>query len=345
MIERIDLNWPREPDTEGYPEDFVQTVLDRRLPFDEEDPLVFHVLTTLGDFEAGEQDLKKVMAEGASLLPRSWADKRWGDEKSLIFARDVVAGDDNWLFTTPCNVFSGYHDRSKYNPAVCFHLSTVMRYAKKLAFRVHDLEPQYRLAEEMAGEPDLYDDEDYDFDEDMDDQDYRYDLGKAANVSEQIEAIAEVGTQTDAEAAVELTRLYARLCSAFRKTPHAFVRRDDPERLEIYESAYEFFPEVVQKFLYDDRDISEWLQDVFVDEIADQLVGNWKELFFAPDTPDPMAFPWILLVREGPERPELLVQGEIPLCEAAFYRDASQAWKPVGKTICKNGLSAFHRRR
>jgi hypothetical protein len=333
-VERIGRLWPEPPDTGNFPADYAKVVQNRLLPFDAEDPFIFHVLSTMGDHGEGEEELLQAMRDGGALLPRSWADERWGDKKSMIFARDAVAGDDDWLFTTPCNVFAVHHERARYNPAVAFRLSTVVKRAK-IAFRVHDLEPQYTQAEEMASDPhsEWFDEEDDPSEHESPDW---YEEEKAESVREQLEAVADVGTQYDVEDARALVLLYAEMLGSFRQkdSPLSIVPRDDPQALYLLESARPLFPEVVDKVLDGDDETMAWLNEIFVVDIADSLAIDWRDLFTAGAGP---VFPWRLMDAPSIKRPELLVQGTLPLCEAAFYRDGQGQWLPVPREVCAVG--------
>lgn len=327
MIERIGIQWPREVDVEGFPPEYAETVRARELPFDMEDPLIFHVLTTVDN----DAELLQIMSQGGALLPRSWANERWGDKKSMIFARDVAAGDDDYLFMTPCNTFSDVHDRGK-NPAVAFRLSYVLKRAK-VAFRVHDLEPQYKQVEESLVNADAigwgYDDE-YDWDTGMDEQDERFEEESAETVREQLEALADCGTQYDSEKAVALTLLYADICGLFRQEG-MWVPEDDYDRVRIFKAARPLFPDCIHEYLVGE---AEWAQELFIERQVDALTESWEKLFMAPGVMVP-SFPSRLLAVPGFERPELLVQGELDLCDAAFYRTEEGAWLPVPAWVCE----------
>jgi hypothetical protein len=332
-VERIGRLWPRPVDTSGAPAHYIEILRNRLLPFDMEDPFVFHVLSTVGQHGGGEQELLQIMRDGGALLPRSWAEERWGDKKSMIFARDAVAGDDDWLFTTPCNVFAVHHERALFNPAVAYRLSTVAEH--KIAFRVHDLEPQYRQAEQLASDP-----HSEWFDEEDDPSEYEspdwYEEEKAESVREQLETVAEIGTQHEAEAARGLVLLYAEMLGSFRQkdSPLSIVSREDPQALYLMESAWPLFPEVVQLVLDSDEETMAWLDGIFVADIADSLAIDWRDLFRAGAGP---VFPWRLMDAPSIKRPELLVQGTLPLCDAAYYRDGQGQWLPVPDDVCAAG--------
>jgi hypothetical protein len=329
VVERIGIRWPNGPDVSGFMPDYADVVRHRQLPFDMEDPLIFHVLTTLSSGD----ELLQVMRDGGSLMPASWAEERWGDQVGMIFARDRIAGDDEYLFTTPCNVFAEHHEKAKNNPAVAFRLSYVAAAAKKVAFRVHDLEPPYREAELLVGADSIGLDED-EYDEMSPDElqaEHEEDIAMA--VEEQLRAIAECGTQYDAEDALKLTHLYARVVGSFRQES-MWVAADDPERVRIFRAAQGLFPECIREA----EDDLEWAQDLFIERQVDSLVGSWEDLFGNPAKPLPN-FPTRLLTAPSFERPELMVQGSLSLCEAAFYRDEADAWRPVPEEVCLSGRS------
>lgn len=332
MIERISQSWPNDPDLSGLDPDYAAVVMDRRLPYSADDPLIFHVLTTID----ADYELLDIMRQGGSLLPRSWADERWGDQKSMIFARDATAGDDDYLFTTPGNVFSTHHERAS-RPAVAFHLSYILKQAKQLGFRVHDLEGHYKQVEErLAGEPYMFDDFEYDFDTAMDAQEDRYEAMVAESVREQLEAVADCGTQYGFDAAAQLTRLYNELLGAFRDRGTSMVSADDPEAMAIYRDALPLFPECILDYMDGQND---WVDELMVEREVADLAENWKALFREGSRP----FPYRLLF--GTPRPELLVQGQLALCEAAFFRDDEGAWLPVPYEICVQGREWYPERR
>jgi hypothetical protein len=325
--ERIGLGWPREVDLEGFSPEYAELAPLKRIPFDMKDPLIFHVLTTLRT----ERALLNIMRDGGSLMPAAWADERWGDEKSMIFARDRVAGDDEYLFTTPCNVFSAHDSRARFHPAVAFRLSYVQRAAKGIAFRVHDLEPQYKQAEELVGQVEFnseFDDDEWD---ELSEEEQRemYEQDVASTVSQELEDISDCGTQYDKRAAVALTKLYARVIGSFRYDT-TWVPEDDPLRLSLYKKARGLFPDCI---LEED---TTWAEESFVGPQIAQLKESWGNLFGAPGTPLPV-FPSRLLSSPAQERPELLVRGSLALCEAAFYRDARGAWRRVPHEVCEEG--------
>jgi len=327
MVERIGIRWPHEPDVSGFRPDYADVVRHRQLPFDMKDPLIFHVLTTL----SGGDELLQIMRDGGSLMPASEAEERWGDESSMIFARDRIAGDNEYLFTTPCNVFAEHHEKARSNPAVAFRLNYVASVAKGMAFRVHDLEPSYKEAELLVSDPDSLgiDEEEW---EDMSPEELQgqFEEEIAVAVEEQLKAIAECGTQYDTEAALQLTHLYAQLMGSFRQES-MWVPADDPERVRIFSEAEFLFPECILE-----QDDVEWARDLFIERQIESLVESWVDLFGDPVKPFPN-FPTRLLTAPSFERPELMVQGALSLCEAAFYRDQDGAWRSVPEEVCLSG--------
>jgi dGTP triphosphohydrolase len=251
----------------------------------------------------------------------------------LLFARDRIAGDDEYLFTTPCNVFSQHHDRARDNPAVAFRLSYVADVAEQVAFRVHDLKDMYKGAEGLVSDP-PQDDLDEDEWEQMTDEE-RNELHEeqiASAVAEQIQAIADCGTQYETGVAVELVQLYAQLVGGFR-TDATWVPNDDPERLRIYQRAQELFPEAL-------TDADDWAYELMIEGQVRQLREDWKYLFGDPEEMLP-SFPTRLLGEPSGKRPELLVGGSLSLCEASFYRDTQGAWRQVPEEVCLSGRKSW----
>ncbi len=158
----------------------------------------------------------------------------------------------------------------------------------------------------------------------------RYEEDIASIVEEQLRAIAECGTQYDSAAAVDLTKLYAQLVGSFRQHDGMWVPKDDPKRLYIFESAQMLFPDCILESDYS------WAEEMFVDRQVAELKESWDHLFGAPDHPLP-GFAARLLTSPASLRPELLVQGSLVLCEAAFYRDGRGAWRPVPAEVCEEG--------
>lgn len=333
--ERIGVEWPRQ--IEPHPDErpgYYETRLHRLLPFSSEEPLLFHVLTTLDQFAEGEEQLLQMMRRDVAIIPRSQAPQA----KSMMFARDIVAGDDLYVFTTPCNVFSGHEDRAKRNPAVAFDARWVAS-QRDVAFRVHDLEPAYKRAEmELAGDMETEIDLDDEYESLSEDERGNLYLEQreeqmAEAVREQLEAIAECGTQYDPEAAQALLLLYAKLCGAFRLPGKMFVPDDDRSRIAIYEHAVSLLPECIEEL---EEDGEHWATELFVEEIVDNLADDWKTLFGQPGT-HLATFPWQLLFSPNDRRPEILVRGSLPLCEARFYRDGEGRWLPVPMEVCEAG--------
>lgn len=323
-VERLDMHSPRLPDREGFTDAYYETLLARRIPFSMGDPFIFHVLTTVDD----GNELMQIMSEGGHLVPMARAAQRWGQVESLILPRDIVAGDDHYLFTTPCNVFSSQHERARYNPAVAFRLSYVLDQAKEVGFRVHDLEPQYKMAEQLAGPDELGLDEEEWEDLSPEELQARHEEDIAELVREQIEEIAACGTQYDFDAVESLVLLYAEVCGSFRDV-RGRVPEDDPRRMQIAEEARALFPECVQEVLSGDL---ETVRDLLIENEATRLAEDWSDLFL-----DLWGFPHQLLIVDSTKRPELLVDGELALCEAEFYRARDGGWYPVPEHVCRAG--------
>lgn len=333
--ERIDHRWPDGPDTDGFPKEYAEITRNRALPFDAEDPLIFHVLTSLDEYGEGEKEIFDAMRNGGALMPVSRVEKKWGEGRGMVFPRDEAAGDSDYLFMTPCNVTSGLGVDMRHRPAVAFRLSYIVERAE-IAFRVHDMEPSYKRVEDM-----LVGDSEYGYDDDEPgmsekEQETARDMYIAETVSEELQGVAECGTQWDAHDSLLLTNLYARMLSAFRDQRYGTIPNDTPERLEIFETASALFPECIREL---DDDSGHWSDEAFIREIVDNIAVGWDTLFIGPQMAL-FGFPHLLFNTIGAERPELLVKGDLPLCDAAFYRDGRQQWLRVPAEMCDAGRSA-----
>lgn len=314
----------------------------RKIPFAEDDPLVFHVLTSVSGYDDGEFALMDLMRDAASILPRAQAREKWGGGQGLIFPRDEIAGDDEYIFMTPCNVYtSGFHGEhgviAQKNPAVAFRLSYLLDVAEQVAFRVHDLEPQYRAAESMVNEDSLVDQ--IEWDEESDEIPTKLiEQLLADEVSEQIKAIAEFGTQYDMDAAAELIELYARFLGSFRDVGRSRVPEGD--LADFIRAVEKLVPDAVIEYW----DGSDYAEELMIDSEADTIASDWLRLFGGKDEVI-WGFPWALRDRNAVDRPEVMVKGELLLCEAAFYRNARGVWLPVPTDVCEAGKLTANRRR
>lgn len=314
----------------------------RKIPFSEEDPLIFHVLTSVPGYEEGESSLLRLMSEAAAILPRARAREKWGGGKGLIFARDEIAGDDEYIFMTPCNVYTsgfiGDHGLiAQRNPAVAFRLSQLIDSAEEIAFRVHDLEPQYRSAESMANTDVIVEGIEWG-DEDSDEIPMEViEQSLAEEVSEQIKALADFGTQYDTDLAVELIELYARFLGSFRDAGEPRVPKESLR--EFVEAVEALVPESVKEYW----DGSDYADDLMIGSEADTIAEDWLRLFGGRDEPI-WGFPWALRDRNAVDRPEVMVKGELLLCDAAFYRSARGVWLPVPAEVCQAGRLTANRR-
>lgn len=336
-VERIHYSWPRTPAEPTDTPEFTRILFERGLPFDAEDPLIFHVLTTLDENDSGEEQLLNAMRTGASLVPRVYIEEKWGSGKGMVFARDKAAGDDEYLFMTPCNIITGVGVDTRYRPAVAFRLSYVIQQTK-IAFRVHDLEPQYKAVEDrLVGESIGYNEDEEELTEkDEEDRKAIHEMYSAETVTDELQGVAECGTQYDPEDAAALTRLYAEICGGFRRDVGGAILADDPERLYIWESAMNLLPECIRELL---EDAEHWSDEAFIRDIIEGLEASWGKLFLGA-AKVMWGFPSELLHTVGSERPELMVKGDLPLCEAAFYRNADQGWVLVPLEVCEAGKAA-----
>ncbi|RLB36380.1 MAG: hypothetical protein DRH30_15030 [Deltaproteobacteria bacterium] len=335
--ERVSDRWPSPPDVDGFSKEYAEIVKNRQLPFDAEDPLIFHVLTSLDEHSEGEREILDAMKNGGILMPVSRVEEKWGGGRGMVFPRDEAAGDADYLFMTPCNVTSGLGVDMRYRPAVAFRLSYIVERAQ-VAFRVHDMEPSYKRVEQM-----LVDDPEFDFDDDTEmsekEQEAIRDEYIAETVSEELQGVAECGTQWDAGKSLLLTKLYAKMLSEFRNQRYGTIPDDNPARLEIFETAGGLFPDCISEIIKWGPGHGHWTADLFIGPVAEDLASGWESLFLGPPTAL-FGFPNLLFSTIGAERPEFLVKGELPLCDAAFYRDGQQQWLPVPAEVCDAGRGA-----
>jgi len=303
------------------------------LPFSEERPLLFHVLTTLPPGPLGQEQMLDLMEGGGTLMPRrmieadpegAWGGEDW--ESSLLFKRDRLAGDHRYAFFSPCNVYSkfdqqGYRDS---RPALAFDAWRIFD-EHGFAFRVRDLNADYVLVMEdhrIADEDE--DEEGCEFDE-------IYAVGDA---KVDLEEVAQAGTQFDDDAAADLLGLYAELCGAFRNwMPAQEVPQDDPHRLAIYAASRDLVPT-------DERHLEElarWAEEGSDAYLAvKRLIKAWQLRFGAPGA-DLYGFPSEI---EAATKPEVLVPGPVRLAQAAFYRDGYGRWQPLAGAAVGRGMAS-----
>lgn len=268
-------------------------------------------------------------------------------EGGMMFARDRAAGDDEYLFMTPCHPYSSHDSNAIRKPAVAFPLSYVIRRIQRLqgeeriAFRATDLEPYYKRAEINAEVGEHFESDELDEIEDDDERRRFLEEMSAEEVAEELGAVATCGTQWDEEDAIGLVYAYARLCGAFRgEREQNLVPVTDPERRRVYEAAERLFPDCILEHLGKGEGAETILNYYALDRIGDDLAQAWAELFGGP-TASLSPFPHQLLRSDRADRPELLVQAELPLCDAAFYRDGSTAWREVPEAYCREGRAAL----
>lgn len=140
MYQRGDINRPGNE--RGWrPEE-------RSLPFSFEHPLLFHELTTLPHGQEGEEIFKDLLLDNAVLTPLALRDEEaWlkfdKKNKGKIFSFDIAAGDDEYLFFTPCHPLNLGSPLIK--PAVAFDANLLVHEASRPGFRPTDLEKHYKL--------------------------------------------------------------------------------------------------------------------------------------------------------------------------------------------------------
>lgn len=261
------------------------------IPFDQEDPLCFHVLTTLGAGEPAERRLLQLAEEGAEIAPPSAVGAQWGEASAYagMRPRDIAAGDADYAFFTPLRPFhystTWGSDMSRY-PALAFRASVLQDYG--FAFRVVDLEPYYTIITNSINEDDLYEEEGpVDFEQVI-----------ADIASEDLVEVASCGTEEDAVAAMRLLRAYSD--SLLHNTPI------DPDLLPIDQCRY-----------------PEGMLPPALEEALDGVARTWR-VFAQRATHQP--FPDIVFHRDPPE---ILVPKPVPICLADWYRTPERTWEDL----------------
>jgi hypothetical protein len=336
---------PYPIDPEGMSPHYLSDAHLRGLPFDPtQSPLLFHVLTTVTAGPEGTEQLLDLIEDGGVLLPfaerESEGYRRWrqGEKASLLFGRDIAAGDDRYIFTTPCHPFSGRDDT--FRPAVIFDAKTVARNIP-IAFRPVDLEGAYRVLEPQDFDSD-YAMENIPEDEwaamSEAEQQRAAEQAAAESIQEALEVVVECGTQTDPDAAFALIELYWQTLTlentttrpASSQSVHRAVRKLRPPcELLVDADDADDFVEAAYAMGVQPNDLSEALHAI------DQA---WTRAFL-----NFHGFPRSLFHRQRDLRPEVLVEGPLPLSEALFYRDSGQRWMPIPDEVREAGRETRRR--
>lgn len=315
--------WP--VDETDMPQVAIEVAHNRGLPFSPTEPLLFHVLTSLPPHSDLARDL---IEEGAVLLPRvdiaAEAGRVWdvGAKSGLIFARDMAAGDDRYIFTTPSHPFSHYDGRTM--PAVAFSARHVARLAP-LAFRPIDFEAPYaRIESAVDVSENAYDA--YSVEEwDSMTEEARTRALEAANadaVAPALEFIAECGTQTDQAKVMGLIRLY-----------HDMLQSPEPA---VFHDAAQPLRPVLCELEDDDVAFDMGAMPNDVRYALQQIAGAWRDLFATTQS-----FPHSFFSRDRAARPEVLIDGGLMLAEALFYRDEQRQWLPVTDEMRQRAWAQF----
>lgn len=198
------------------------------LPINRERPLIFHELTTMPKGPEGEIVFKELVRRNVTLIPLSWRDEqdpnwmiRVDREIGTIFEWDKAAGDDRYLFYTPCHPLT-HHKR----PALAFDAETLLRMANHPGFRPHDLEGMYRNVMQILK-----------VDTDAEEN--------AHVINDELSASAEILTRHGFDPVLGLIRLYNELIFNFTELDH----NDLMEKID----------ELVQPLLH--RDTITWLRE------------------------------------------------------------------------------------
>jgi len=278
------------------------------VPFDADDPLVFHVLTTVPSGDRGERRFEQLVLEDAAIAPPDEAARVWGETsaQALMMPRDIEAGDDQWAFFTPLRPFhhsvASTQGSFARHPAVAYHQSTLERITRP-AFRVYDLEWAYARMTSMV---DPYNDVPYtdEYEDDDEPPPPNEEALQASAVSEELRAIAECGTQYDPRKASRILHLYA--LAASKRIPGR----------EALASAH-------AEDLLPRCDAHEWT--AVPEDVSGAIERAWGMLFTRHDH---YSAAEAVFHREPPE---VLVGCCVPLRDADFVRDGRGVWHPVDK--------------
>lgn len=302
----VDYRLLRNPDSEGT-----------TIPFSEERPLLFHVMTGLNSGPRGENDLMWMVKQGAALIPVDQSTRR----PSLIMEHDRAAGDGGYLFLTPLTTYTTpYSSATYFQPALAFDAIALWEASQHgFAFRVRDLEPFY-LSVQPTEVNELYppDVNEEELSESEQLVYYRAALADAAR--DDLGCIADAGTIWDKDDALDVLSIYTMLVAG-RITEQ-----------QAYEAALPLLPEQQLK-MYDDY------CPKAAEQFPDGLTDNWRELFESTD--EDILFH--LFRRRDALRPEVLYSGPIPLCCAALYRTSNGEWVRLPSDLCRVGARNWGR--
>lgn len=220
--------------------------------------------------------------------------KRTKKRNVQIFAFDIAAGDDKYLFFTPSHPL---HDdyQSSSRPAIAFDAQDLIIRATSPGFRPRDLEGHYKYAMRMLN-----------VDDDEEENVY--------SIEEELSAIAEILTRSGKKPVTELIRLYNDLVF------HLF---DDKDRPQIGRPTYprDLMKELDQIIQPDTHaDTVTWLlndRDIDIDP-GDEWVRaaeTWTN-----------KYPYI-----AAQPPEVVIDAPVPLGIGLFYRDIEGKWHPMNK--------------
>lgn len=282
-------------------------------PFSVRRPLLFHVLTAAPAGVPGERAALDLVSRGVALAPSAERGQR-----SMVYARDALAGDDEFLFFTPLDTFQG--DRSA-RPAFAFDAVSLWATSPRgFRFRVRDIEDVYARIEHGVDDgvvfDDLYESGELDEDEFHDLPDHEQqrilDEGKAALVQEDLQCASVEGTTiVDPERALEFLHLYA-----------AAFESDEPSP-ELQAAMWKLVPKLDYESLWD------WCPLANNALRESGIEHDWETLIEGHQPRD---------------TPEVLYPGRVPLCCAAFFRNAQGEWHFLDEyapDFCAEGREAW----
>lgn len=246
------------------------------VPFSASEPLLFHVLTGLPGGRAGDQALLDMVAAGVELAPPRHTER----SRQLMYPRDVVAGDDAYLFLSALNTFRIRFPSEGIEPALAFDAAALWDASEDgFAFRVHDSEGIYKSIEDTVEPWSVLPEDDGDEPPweswTEDEQKVYLEEQTAETCRESLECAAELGTQSDPEKAWELLALHVKLAAGLVAPEEGWPTARD---LTPDEPHYEECPEA-------------WA-----------LEEAWGQLFDR-DEPDLREAVWSVGVGHSPENP------------------------------------------
>ena len=286
------------------------------LPFSLEKPLLFHELSTVPPGTHGDEILEDLLNRRAVLSPLNLrGDEPWADPEKLpkrlkkrdvqIFPVDIAAGDDKYLFFTPCHpLHADFLPNAR--PAVAFDAHDLVQRATNPGFRPRDLEGYYKNVIDHVGV--LLEDEDPDDPEAEPAPDY-------FSIETELHAVAEILTRNGAIPVKELIDLYNDLI---------FRGFDDKKRPQTKRPTYPRdlmveLDQIIQPSTESDTVL--WLAEECNIEIdpGEEWVHAFQNINKYPYVPE--------------QPPEVVIDALVPLNIGLFFRDGVGRWHPMPESV------------